>query len=298
MKAHVVINTKAGAAFDTSIATIEQSIIDGLVATTKQLRVSSVAPENIETAIKKAAHSNIDTLVVAGGDGTIRTAASHLINTDKTLGIIPLGTFNRLANELHIPLAIPDAVKMLVQGKQKYIDVADLNGKIFLCNSIIGLLPKFSEERQKLRGLSLRRRALGYLSTLNTILTQARPLSMHVDDGHLSQKRRALTVIISNNVYRSDRLLSFERQSFDKGELGFYISQHRSLADLSKIFFYALLGKWQEDENLEVRMAQKFYIDISKRKVRVSNDGEVEKFKPPLVYKTFPRALKVITPNI
>lgn len=48
-------------------------------------------------------------VVAAGGDGTIAEVAAGLIGTGVRLGIIPLGTANVLAHELHLPFA-PSAV--------------------------------------------------------------------------------------------------------------------------------------------------------------------------------------------
>src|SRR6476646_10555270 len=42
-------------------------------------------------------------LVVGGGDGTVSAAASAMVGTSTALGIIPLGTLNHFARDLHIP---------------------------------------------------------------------------------------------------------------------------------------------------------------------------------------------------
>ena len=42
-------------------------------------------------------------VVVAGGDGTVRPAATALSDTDATLGIVPLGSWNNIARGCGIP---------------------------------------------------------------------------------------------------------------------------------------------------------------------------------------------------
>ncbi len=68
------------------------------------------------------------------------------------LGILPLGTLNRLARDLDLPLDIDQAIKGLVTTEPHKIDVGEVNGRIFLCNSFIGLPPMVTARRQSLRG--------------------------------------------------------------------------------------------------------------------------------------------------
>ncbi|WP_313277687.1 diacylglycerol/lipid kinase family protein, partial [Timonella senegalensis] len=57
-------------------------------------------------------------LVVAmGGDGTVRSVASHMVTTDVPMGIIPVGTGNLLARNLDIPIAsLDEAFDIIIQG--------------------------------------------------------------------------------------------------------------------------------------------------------------------------------------
>ena len=50
-------------------------------------------------------------VIVGGGDGTISAAASALVGTDTTLGILPLGTLNHFARDLGIPADVGEAVE-------------------------------------------------------------------------------------------------------------------------------------------------------------------------------------------
>lgn len=63
------------------------------------------------------------TILVAGGDGTVGEVMSALINTDVSLGILPLGSFMNLARMLSIPRELEDAVKIIKIGRRRKIDV-------------------------------------------------------------------------------------------------------------------------------------------------------------------------------
>src|ERR1700730_2858143 len=83
----------------------------------------------------------LDAVVVGGGDGRIRTVASVLAGSDVPLGIIPLGTLNHFARDLRIPVFADRAIAVIASGEKRYVDVGEINGKIFINNSSIGIYP-------------------------------------------------------------------------------------------------------------------------------------------------------------
>src|ERR1043166_5684566 len=62
--------------------------------------------DEISDLAKQAAQSDDKEIVGAGGDGTIDSIAAALVGTGKTLGVLPLGTFNMFANRMNIPLSL------------------------------------------------------------------------------------------------------------------------------------------------------------------------------------------------
>jgi diacylglycerol kinase family enzyme len=63
--------------------------------------------EAIERALVRARRNDIDAVVIGGGDGSVRTAASVLGGTSVPLGVLPLGTLNHFAKDLAIPSIWP-----------------------------------------------------------------------------------------------------------------------------------------------------------------------------------------------
>lgn len=78
-----------------------------------------------------AAGSLFRAVVVVGGDGTVNEVASALIETDTTLGIIPCGSGNGLARHMGIPMDLPKAMQVVVDGHIEQIDYATANGNLF-----------------------------------------------------------------------------------------------------------------------------------------------------------------------
>src|SRR5215212_7448519 len=77
-------------------------------------------------------------ILAAGGDGTVSTIAAAIVDSDKALGVLPLGTLNHFARDLKIPFDLEAAVQTIVVGHTTEVDVAEVNGRIFLNNSSLG----------------------------------------------------------------------------------------------------------------------------------------------------------------
>lgn len=117
--------------------------------------INTNSPEHGDE-ITRQAMGHFDTIVAFGGDGTINSIASSLVNTNKTLGILPGGSGNGLVRNLNIPLAWRRALDTLITGRDVYIDSGVINDRFFLNVAGIGLdgfiSKKFNQE-SKARGI-------------------------------------------------------------------------------------------------------------------------------------------------
>lgn len=107
-------------------------------------------------AERLARESTSDIVVAVGGDGTVNEVARGLIGTDKVMGIIPCGSGDGLALHLGISRRIASAVRVLNKGVAAKIDVAQINGRYFLCTAGFGLDAKVSQDfaKSSRRGLA------------------------------------------------------------------------------------------------------------------------------------------------
>ena len=78
-----------------------------------------------------------DTILVVGGDGTVNKVLPYLVNTTKTLGIIPCGTANLLASKLGIN-TISKALKVIDKENVRKIDVMTVNDNLSVLRCGIG----------------------------------------------------------------------------------------------------------------------------------------------------------------
>jgi diacylglycerol kinase family enzyme len=132
------------------------------------------------------------TIVVGGGDSTLGCSASVLAGTDIVLGILPLGTLNHLAKDLGLPLDIDGALDVIAAGDERLIDLAEVNGRIFVNNSSIGVYPFLVEERTA----EQKRRRVGKLAAIfPALLTTLRSTSWHQVTITTEGRERSMTTI-------------------------------------------------------------------------------------------------------
>ena len=94
-----------------------------------------------------------DCIIAVGGDGTVNEIARSMIHTDATLGIIPMGSGNGLARELHIPMDPKKALEVISRGKETVIDCCRANDRAFFCTCGVGfdaaVSQKFAGEKRR-----------------------------------------------------------------------------------------------------------------------------------------------------
>jgi YegS/Rv2252/BmrU family lipid kinase len=89
---------------------------------------------NLEHA-RALAHSAVEageTAVALGGDGLVGCVAGVLSGTDGVLGVLPGGRGNDFARTLGVPFEVGPACDVLATGRERQIDVGDVDGRPFI----------------------------------------------------------------------------------------------------------------------------------------------------------------------
>jgi diacylglycerol kinase family enzyme len=296
MKIHVVVNGRAGTVLDWDSDSLGEQIVSAFRSEGHEVTLHLVPPDELPQTVRSVVEEGCDALIVGGGDGTVRTAATALMGTNVPLGILPLGTLNRLARDLKIPLTVPEAAAALARGQVAAIDVGEVNGRIFLNNSILGLTVVYSQYRQSVRGKPFTERMRGYATAIKEILVNRRRMDVDIDHGQAKMRLRILSMAVSNNRYQERASLMMTKESLDGGELAVYVSQHPSGWGLVRGVVRAMLGRVKSDPNVIHFAAHEMDVSAKRSRLRLANDGELEIVEMPLRYSIRPGALKVLVP--
>jgi diacylglycerol kinase family enzyme len=297
MRIHAILNRNAGTIIGAGAEVFERKLAETFANAGHEITIEAVEPKQIGARFEDAAKRGYDALIVGGGDGSVNAAAAALLGKKTALGILPLGTVNRLARDLGLTADVDAALLLLAEAEPRQIDVGEVNGHIFLNNSFIGLPPMVTERRAKLRGRPLGERLRGYAALPGEVARGARRLAIVIDDDEAARAHRALTVVVSNNAYSEGPNLIPKRRALDEARLGLYVSRHRTLMQTVWLLLRASLGLWKGDPDLETRELEKLTIRSNSKRLRVVNDGELLWLDTPLCYSIRPKALTVLVPK-
>lgn len=240
----------------------------------------------------------LDALVVAGGDGTVACAAAVLAGGALPLGLLPLGTMNLLAKDLRIPLPLDEAIAALATGRPRRIDVGEVNGHVFLINSVLGMPTRVARHREaQRRGLSPRALLRWVFGVVRHLGRYPRLTVTGTVDGRSRDLRfRLLAVVIGD--YGAEPGGALLRTGLDAGRLTLYVIERLSLVRGLRLALGFALGDWRRMPEVVRWPIADLTIASHRRALRVMNDGEVRLLASPLHYRLRPAALAVIAPEV
>ena len=293
-KVFVILNAGSGSgnAEDVEARIHEHCRASGLSA---EIRLASGGSE-LEAAIAAALAARPDVVVAAGGDGTVSAVAAALAGSDTPLGVLPVGTLNHFARDAGIPLELEAAVAALAEGRETRVDVGEVNGRVFINNSSIGLYADIVRMREQQQHRLGRSKWLASIYAAVTALRRYPFLGVRLSAGGTSRLQRTPFVFVGNNEYEMAGFSIGSRLRLDGGCLSLYFARRPGRRRLLMLALRALLGRLEQARDFEAVRAGDVVIESRHTFLRVAVDGEVTMMKPPLAYTIRPAALKVLRP--
>jgi diacylglycerol kinase family enzyme len=248
-------------------------------------------------ALSQRAVAEKHSLVVAGGgDGTVSCVAAAALGTAAVLGVLPMGTLNHFAKDLNIPLRLEDALDTIVKGHARSIDIGDVNGRIFLNNSSLGLYPRLVRVREKLQGTG-HGKWVAFARAASYVLFRQSHLRVRLNAGSsLQAVRRTPFVFVGNNEYTMQGWEIGTRRSLDRGRLWLYMAPNIGISGLIMLAVETFFGGLKTDAVNVFEIAE-CSIACRKKRLNVATDGEVTTMHTPLKYRIRPNALRVMVPR-
>jgi diacylglycerol kinase family enzyme len=235
-------------------------------------------------------------IVAGGGDGTVRTVAQELAGSPIALGILPLGTLNHFARDLGLPLDIPGAVSIIAGGVIAATDAAEVNGRIFVNNSSIGLYPTMVRARERLLRHGRLRKWLAMAFALLKILRRPVARRLTIEAADFVTPYRTPFAFIGNNVYDMTLPGLGRRATLSGGELCLFVAKPRGPLGLVGMLVRAALGRLDQAGDFERHRVQTVTIHSKHRRLTIALDGELCRLRTPLRYHARPAALRVLVP--
>jgi diacylglycerol kinase family enzyme len=290
----VVLNPGSGA--DADEAARRQEIVEQFGSRGRTATIFGATPDApVDAQARAAVDAGCRVIVAAGGDGTVNAVAATVVGRDIPLAVLPTGTLNHFAKDMGIPLELPEAVRVAAEGAVRRVDVGEVNGRIFLNNSSIGVYPRIVELRNRYGG----RGAAKWIAALWASLTvlRRRPfmgVRIRADDEVVV--RRTPFVFVGNNEYKMVGLSAGSRESLSDGHLAVYVMRGSHRSGVLGLAWRVLWRGVEGVDELELLTVTDAEIETRRRRLQVSLDGEVVVLQSPLAYRVRPAALGVLAP--
>lgn len=282
------VNAQAGTADEARTALSANAAFD----------VRELSPSELASRIGAAIDTGSTRVLVAGGDGTIATAAAALRSRSDSceLAILPGGTLNHFATDLGIPADAAAALEVAAHGTARPADAGLVNDRLFLNTSSVGAYVRFVRMREYLEP-RFGYRIASFLATLR-LLFRLRSLAVELE---VEGKRRIYrTPLVFIGVGERELKLPTLGNRIPEGKRGLHVMvvRGRSAARLLAIALNAMargVTTVSRTPELDSFIVDRCTITLRHRGF-VAVDGELVSLDTPLEYSLERDTIRVVCP--
>jgi diacylglycerol kinase (ATP) len=241
---------------------------------------------------RQAVDEGRELVIAAGGDGTVNEVAGGLANTQKVLGLMPLGSVMNVARTLWVPRDLAGAARTIAEGKVLAMDMGRVRDRFFLEAGGVGLdagLFGYFERLDKgAHRVRVVRAGLRFLRQIGSPR-----ISIEHDGGRLDT--RAPMVSVANGPYVGAAYAIAPGARIDDGLLDVVVFRHASIPRML-LHLILIAGGRRLPPPPDSRVLRVRSVRVSKRSGRplpVHADGNPVGVTPAH-FQVAPAALRVI----
>ncbi|WP_018410355.1 diacylglycerol/lipid kinase family protein [Methyloversatilis thermotolerans] len=299
----IVLNAASGSRDAEETARIIETVLSGCGRQHRMLhvhdvrRLATVAWQAVEEARMQKGM-----VVVAGGDGTINAVAQAVVGTGVPFGVLAQGTFNYFARTHGLPTDTETALRALLDGQVRPVQVGRVNDHIFLVNASLGLYPTLLENREQWKRQFGRTRLVALWAGLATLLRGHRRLTLEIEHGGGLRTMHTSTLFVGNNPLQLEQIGIAEAAALEHGRLAALALRpvgRRAMLWLLARGAFGRLGDAQEIQSFSFRTLR---LSVLRRRrshgrIKVATDGEIVWMRTPLEFTVLPDALNLVVPR-
>ena len=253
-----------------------------------------VEGRSVGDVVRGIASAHVPFVGVAGGDGTISSAANALARTETAMLPIPLGTFNHFAQRYGIP-TVEAAVHAWQRRHVHDVPIGFVNELTFVNNASCGFYPHIVRQRDRIERVLPRVLAAWLAGWIVLAKLPLMRLLLVVNAEERVLKTPALWVGIGKG---SLRLPSPGDATLEGSVLEIVTPTAERRLTIVALLLRTMLklkrgAATPEDRALQVFHADRFTLN-SPHRIDVGLDGEPIRLRPPLEFSYDPAGLKVL----
>ena len=235
-----------------------------------------------------------DVIGMAGGDGSQALVAAVASRRGVPHVCVPAGTRNHFALDLGLDRNdVVGALDAFGDGVERRVDLAAVNGRVFVNNASLGLYAKVVQSAE------YRDAKIATISSMlpDLLAKDAAPLDLRFTGPDGADVPAAQLILVSNDPYQLDHIGGRgTRERLDGGVLGIVAARIGDAADARQFAALEAAGQVRRFRGWHEWSAPRFEVS-SGSPVEIGIDGEALLMDPPLVFESRPRALRVRLPR-
>ncbi len=243
--------------------------------------------------VRDVAASGVDVIGMAGGDGSQAMVGTVAVEMGLPMVVVPAGTRNHLALDLGLDRDdVVGALDGYGEAVERTIDLADVNGHVFVNNVSLGLYAAV------VRSAAYRDAKVDTtLATLPQVLgPKSQPFDLRFTGPDGTQHRGAHIIQISNNPYGTTFGGLGSRPRMDTHQLGVVTLVLAKRGDAA-LFLAALASGHPERFGGLSSWATPTFEVTSDAPIELGLDGETRVMNPPLRFSVRPSPVRVRLPK-
>jgi len=250
-------------------------------------------PGDAADLARSAAEQGWQIVVSLGGDGTVSEVINGLVGTNSALGIISCGTGNDIARSLGVPTDPGQAIKTILAGGRRKIDVGVENDQVFANIAGVGFSSDVTSQAnamQRLKG------SLAFLAATYKTLSNLKAMQTRIELDDEVIETKVISVTISNMKYAGGGMVFAPDAVVDDGLFDISI-----VTEIDRISLALTFPQMYRD----VGVIHPAYSRYRSSTVKIFTEQPSEKMfdgningKTPLEAKILPKAIEVLVPSM
>jgi diacylglycerol kinase family enzyme len=255
-------------------------------------------PGELRESIQRAVNGGAPRILIAGGDGTIRTAVEVIADTTTELAVLPSGTLNHFAKDHRLPIDLDEAAQVAAGPFVITTDVGSVGDNRFHGTSSIGAYVVFMRTREKIEKYFGYKLASFFALVWTVIRMPTVRVELEVEGRKYSFSTPMLFIAVGERELKVPTLGG----RIENGRRGLHVMAVKGRRR-ARLFVVALdafsngVREASRSPELDSYIVNNLSISVRRKRVRISFDGEAAMVEAPLEYRFEKDVLKLVAPD-